>query len=985
MKTAKGGGSLRRRIYLITAALVLFYTFFSAPVQSEKPAAKPILRIETGMHTAAIRRISVDAENRYLITGSDDKTARVWELSTGRLIRVIRPTIGDGHEGKIYSVAISPDGKTIACGGWTAGEWTGSEWNFSIYIFDQETGRLIKPRISGLPNVIYHLAFSKDGKFLAATLGANNGIRIYDTKNYESEPVFSDSDYGDNSFGADFDKDGRLVTTSYDGYIRLYEYKDNKWLLKKEKAKGGNKPFSASFSPDGSKIAVGFNDSQKVDILSAKDLSFLYSPDTSGVDNGDLVSVAWSLDGKYLYAGGRYQDYDNQFPILKWSDEGRGKYTELKGADNTIMHILPLKDGIAFASDPAFRIINKKDEQLPFKGNSIADFRANYEGFLISDDGATVQFGYELWGKSPARFSIPKRLLEILDEQGDTGELKGLSPPVTSADGLKITHPDWKNTELPKLNDTPLNLQPHETSGSLAISPDRGSFLLGTDWYLRLFNRQGKEIWDHPVPIPGVAWGVNIAKNGKVAVAAFGDGTIRWYSMKDGRELLALFLHNDRKRWILWTPSGYYDASAAGDDLVGWHINNGMEQAADFFPVSRFRANYYRPDVVAKALETLNEDDAVRLADKETGSKPPGAAATIEESLPPVVNIFSPKDGAKISTKDVTVTYSIRIPSGAAVKAIEIRVNGNPEKIEKDLNLSEKEITRTARISLPEKDSTITITAENSKKAQSEPASIQIRWTGKADAKIDARPKLYILAIGISNYEDKDFKKGVESASKDAKDFVDVILRQKGVFYRDIEAKSLHDDKAATRDDIRRGLAWIQDSSTRDDVVMIFISGHGDTKFNSYYFLPQKTKANEKFITGMPYYDILEDVKNMQGTVLIFIDTCYSGGIIGADIDGLVNIFRDAGKQGVVFASSTESQKSRQVEDNGAFTKALIEGLSGKALGQDSMEITTGELGVYLVKRVKQLTNKTQRAVGPIDLSRKSLLDMDYPIAKIKD
>lgn len=449
--------------------------------------------------------------------------------------------------------------------------------------------------------------------------------------------------------------------------------------------------------------------------------------------------------------------------------------------------------------------------------------------------------------------------------------------------------------------------------------------------------------------------------------------------MKDGSELLAFFPHNDKKRWILWTPSGYYDASAGGDDLVGWHINNGMDKAADFFPVSRFRAKCYRPDVIARMLETLNEDEAVRLADKETGRRP-GAIETIEESLPPVVNIISPKDGAEISTKDVTVTYSIRIPSGEPVKAIEIRVNGNPVKIEKDLNLFEKEITRTARVSLPEKDSIITITAENSKKAQSEPASIKIRWTGKADAKIDTRKKLYILSIGISNYEDKAFKKGVEYASKDAKDFVDAIYRQKGVFYRDIEVKQLPDEKAGTREDILRGLAWIQERSKPDDVAMIFISGHGDIHPDwGYYFIPQKIKNEDRFISGVPSSDILKYVKSIYGTVFLFIDTCYSGGVM--DIYGLVNVFRDAEKQGVVFASSTESQKSRQVQGNGAFTKALIEGLSGKAVYRNTKDINIGTLHMHLEERVEELTNKTQK-VAVTDFGRVNSLGLRHTIAK---
>jgi WD40 repeat protein len=65
------------------------------------------------MHTAAIRRLDGDAQSRFLVTASYDKTARVWSLASGRMQR----------------------------------------------------------RISGLPNVIHHLAYTPDGRFLAATLG----------------------------------------------------------------------------------------------------------------------------------------------------------------------------------------------------------------------------------------------------------------------------------------------------------------------------------------------------------------------------------------------------------------------------------------------------------------------------------------------------------------------------------------------------------------------------------------------------------------------------------------------------------------------------------------------------------------------------------------------------------------------------------------------------------------------------------------------
>jgi WD40 repeat protein len=56
------------------------------------------------MHTAGIVRIGIDAANRYLVTGSEDKTVRVWELASGRLLRALRPPTGAGNEGKIWSV-----------------------------------------------------------------------------------------------------------------------------------------------------------------------------------------------------------------------------------------------------------------------------------------------------------------------------------------------------------------------------------------------------------------------------------------------------------------------------------------------------------------------------------------------------------------------------------------------------------------------------------------------------------------------------------------------------------------------------------------------------------------------------------------------------------------------------------------------------------------------------------------------------------------
>jgi len=89
-------------VCLVCLSVVVWRQHYVQAQTDSQTSAQPVLRIETGMHTANITHIGVDAAGRYLVTGSDDKTVRVWELATGRLLRTLRPPIGAGDEGKIY-------------------------------------------------------------------------------------------------------------------------------------------------------------------------------------------------------------------------------------------------------------------------------------------------------------------------------------------------------------------------------------------------------------------------------------------------------------------------------------------------------------------------------------------------------------------------------------------------------------------------------------------------------------------------------------------------------------------------------------------------------------------------------------------------------------------------------------------------------------------------------------------------------------------
>lgn len=69
--------------------------------------------------------------------------------------------------------------------------------------------------------------------------------------------------------------------------------------------------------------------------------------------------------------------------------------------------------------------------------------------------------------------------------------------------------------------------------------------------------------------------------------------------------------HIVRVRKGKFSPSGFYDAGVGGEDLVGWHVNRGREEAADFFPVSRLRARFYRPEVIDGIIDKADDADIV--------------------------------------------------------------------------------------------------------------------------------------------------------------------------------------------------------------------------------------------------------------------------------------------------------------------------------------------------------------------------------------
>jgi WD40 repeat protein len=951
------------------------------PAPANAGSSTPQLMLDTGGHMALIRSLAFTPDGRQLVSASDDKTIRVWDLKTGRTLRTIRGEVAPGDAGKNYAMALSPDGKWLAAGGWFTGAPTSRD---SVRLYDFASGNLVA-LMPGHTDVILGLAFSPDGKRLISGSADHSAI-IWDVERGVMQHHLRG--HKGHIFAVGFTPDNaRAVTGSYDKELRMWRVSDGKQIA--SMPGHGDRVRSLAMTPDGT----------------------IYSGDSSGeirVWNGEtgaaiklliknkrtVSAMSITPDGKYLLTGEgegtgtrfchvydldtgqevvQYKDHDNIVlgsaisPDGKWAATGGGSFKEI--------HIWDVATGKRRAVGG--------EQPLTLGGLGRSIWAVGW-----SPDGRRIGWGYTDGGLNSGPLQYAMTL------PGDDNTLPSPEPldEATAATfrRAQVTHEDRmiRHAKGGSYNDDAVleflkegrvvgTVVRGQSSGydhrSYTFSNDGMTVLSGgSNGVLASYDRDGGDLKEY-VGHEGDVWAVVPSPDDRFVLSGSADQTVRLWNMKT-HELLFTLFHSRDGEWVMWTPQGYYVGSPRGAELVGWQINKGIDKVADYVTAAQLRKALRRSDIVHQSIRLASAQDAVATS--------PGTDRSLEQLLArrlPKLELVAPQPGVTVRGGSARITVALA-PSDDPVKLIRVSVNGTQLK---DILPGEGGGFRPGRVDvnapLANGENLVTLVAVNTENYESEP--LRLRLAHEGEGWLDKRGTLYLVSIGVDAYPsipgnfclDINGKpKGtcnLDFAGKDATAFHDAMKAGFGPLHEHIEERLLVNapgKTAPTADAIRDVLGLLRKSKPNDTVV-VFLSGHGYNEGRDYLLLPTDAEWSNELRSfrrskALLWTEIQTAIQNAQGRRLLFMDTCHAGNSHAGGLD-------EAAYYANIIAYYSARWDQLAVEagkyGHGAFTKALIEGVNGSANGNGDQQITTEELRQYLDRRVPQLAAEYGREQNP--------------------
>ncbi|MFP5274501.1 nSTAND1 domain-containing NTPase, partial [Coleofasciculus sp.] len=207
------------------------------------PATSPLLALQTiqnniqervhlNGHQGGVTSVNFSPDGQRIVTASDDKTARVWDIQGNQITQL------KGHQSTVYSANFSPDGQRIVT---ASRDTTARVWDIQ--------GNLIT-QLKGYLDTVTSANFSPDGQQIV-TASWDKTARLWDIQGNQITEL---TGHQGTVYSANFSPDGqRIVTASEDNTARVWDIQGNQIT---ELTGHQGTVYSANFSPDGQRIVT---------------------------------------------------------------------------------------------------------------------------------------------------------------------------------------------------------------------------------------------------------------------------------------------------------------------------------------------------------------------------------------------------------------------------------------------------------------------------------------------------------------------------------------------------------------------------------------------------------------------------------------------------------------------------------------------------------------------------------------------------------
>lgn len=864
-------------LFLLLIAVVVPASFSFGKKEDEPPVAvdnNPVIVFNTRTHIGVVEAIDTDQQGHFILTVSRSKQAKLWDGDSGRLIRNFYQPLAPGEEGELYASALSPDASLAAIGGRCGKTWYDE---YVLYVFSTKDGKMVG-KVEGLPLPASDISFYPDGSKLVVVFreqihGKNvKKIALINTLDWSVEKVLSldDADWPINS-----------VTVSSDGSValasprRLYLMGPD---LKKvrysdiDRANG----IVMSFSPDGNRLLTGLRQTGLP--LTIYDNRMKAVGKLSNPDGTHFQFLFWSRNGKNIIGLGENRGKG----ILRiWNNSG------LEIEDNIRLNVSVgwIYDAVSMPDDSI--IFGGMDgwKRISSTGELIAS-QQNPQESLYGEGGLVIH-------PEEQGVSVPSKGIGFSIQERSEKTILGAPsfPQRTLGRTIQITYDRPMNRDLEEilLNGKRLFEDHHTWSMSRHIFEDEESFLVYDGWKLSHMDDRGKLLWD--ITVPGIVRKITGSREAGYLTVATEDGLIRWYRLEDGEQLLTLYLNNRDKRWILWTPQGYYDASVGAQDLMGWQVNRGLDREADFFPFESF-PDYYRPDIISLVLSTLDVEEAAIAANLKLGNQP---APSIAELMPPVVRILSHEIVVNEKEPEIHLTLSLRAPSKRPVDSLRFLFNKrliSEESLQNSGIVGETSIQRS--FTIPAMNGTLAVTASHGD-SWGAPDEIQLTIPDM-ESEETRSGRCFIFTAGTDIHTDSSLN--LQHTEETLQLAEEALSKWAEPFFEDLVLEK-HNGSNMTKEGILSGLDGLVHDTKNGDLVVIVLSGHGvsDIKAREYLF-PRDGNINTVTSTGIPMRTFQSSIGKIKGRVLLLLDIGRQGpwrehneSLFSIDYNGMLNNF----------------------------------------------------------------------------------------------